>query len=183
MPFAVRRAATLLVAPSAALFLLTLFCAGARAQLLFTLSPDTQNAAPGQTVTFAGTLTNRFADRIYLNGLSGQFTNGTAGTVDTDSFFTYVPAFLESNASYTGNIFNVSLNNSATIGTTYTGVVNIEGGSLPSDLQTLATRDFNVVATTVTPAPPAGEVFAIFGAAATGFGVWRRKKERMAKTA
>lgn len=141
----------------------------AHAQLLFALTPADLTAPVGGTVTFTGTLTNRFTQRLYLNGLTGQFTQTSAGTVDATSFLNYVPEFLDSNATYSGNIFNATLSPSATAGTTYDGIVNIQGGSDPAAQQMLAFQNFTVTATSaVTPAPPAAPVFAVLGALGVG---------------
>ena len=141
----------------------------AHAQLLFTLTPPDLSVMPGGTVTFTGTLTNRFTQRLYLNGLTGQFTQTSAGTVDANSFLTYVPDYLDTNQTYTGNIFNATLSPSAVVGTAYDGIVNVQGGSDPAAQQMLAFQNFTVTATSsMTPAPPAAPVFVALSALGVG---------------
>ncbi len=148
----------------------------AHAQLLFTLTPADMTAPVGGTVTFKGTLTNRFTQRIYLNGLTGQFTQTGAATIDQNSFFTFAPEFLDPNQIYSDNLFNAMLSSSATVGTTYDGVVNIQGGSDPLAQQFLASQNLTVTATSaVTPAPPAAPVFAALGALGVGLPAIRQR--------
>ena len=157
----------------------------AHAQLLFSLTPADVTAAPGDTITFTGTLTNRFTSTIFLNGFTGGFTQSGAGTVDTSSFFNFVPESLASGATYSGNIFSATLASNAVNGTTYNGVVNIQGGSDAGAQQMLAFQNFSVTASSaVTPAPPAGEVFALLGGAGFVFGLVRQRgKKRTASAA
>ncbi len=177
-PFRAPRPARSIAAAAAPFLLLVGVCAAAapaaQAQLLLTISPDSLNATPGSTVTFSGSLKNNFTARLYLNAIS---FNGDAA-IDGDETSFFAPDFLEANATYTGNLFNVSLSGSATPGTTYQGLATIQGGSNPTEQQLLDTRPFNVNAVVVTPTPPAGAVFAVLGGVMCGADGLRRRRKR-----
>jgi hypothetical protein len=97
------------------------------AQITLSLMPNTLSAAPGATVTFAGTISNASpTDTVFLNGLAGSFSSPNL-QVDAPSFLSYAPISLAPNTSYTGNLFDVLVAGLTGAGT-YSGSVQLTGG-------------------------------------------------------
>lgn len=132
-----------------------LLAAPAHAQLNLQLTPASQAGNPGDTLTFSGTLSNSTANAVSLDGLTFSFT-GPTSKPDGTAFFNYAPLSLDPMGtidnsgnptdSYSGSIFDVTLNSDALPGT-YTGTVFITTNGYTGSQPTQA--DFAV---TVLPA-------------------------------
>lgn len=147
----------------AALALALLAPGPARAQLLFTITPGTRTGAPGDTLTYTGTLTNQSAvDTLFLTSGAGTVDNPEI-TVDELSFLGYTPPSLAPNASYSGNLFDVNIGTGSSTGD-YPGSFEILYGLAEGATNLAARQDFTVAV--VTPAPPAALVFAFGGVGA-----------------
>jgi hypothetical protein len=148
----------------------------ARAQLDFTLSSPNQSGQPGDTLTFAGTLTNTGAAALFLNG--DDFTlNGNGMTLDDSPFLTGAPLSLDANQSYTGTLFTVAIDPNASFQNA-SGTFSILGGANDTAQDTLATQPFTVA---VVP-EPGGQVLLmgslVMGVLAVGSRVRRQRPER-----
>jgi plastocyanin len=128
-------------------------CAAARADTLaINFMPSTLSAAPGQTVTFSGTITNLENATVDLNScdvnLSGPFT--TDSCVD---FLRFAPLFLgplETSAPF--DMFTATADQPFTgsFGLQYPGIFTVLGGPDSDAQEVLARANFGVI---VTPEP------------------------------
>jgi hypothetical protein len=145
--------------PAFAVLLATLAAApAAHAQLTLTLTPASQAGPAGSTFHFTGTLTNPTASEVFLNGDTPTF-NGP-GSIDDSPFLNNAPGSLmpmgstDPNTgaptdSFTGSLFDVTLDPSAAPGT-YFGTFEVQGGPTVNDQGVVASEDFSV-----TVEPPA----------------------------
>ena len=132
-----------------------LLAAPAHAQLNLDLTPASQAGNPGDTLTFSGTLSNSTAASVSLDGLTFSFT-GPTSQPDGTVFLSNAPLSLDPMGttdgsgnptdSYSGSIFDVTLNANALPGT-YIGTVFITTDGYTGSQPTQA--DFSV---TVLPA-------------------------------
>jgi hypothetical protein len=100
----------------------------ADAQINVVFLPETQTAAPGQTVTYSATITNTGASTIYLNSDNQAGFNGP-GTLDDNGFFQNFYGPLGAGQSITDKpILSVLLDSNAAYGN-YLGAFDIQGGS------------------------------------------------------
>lgn len=117
------------------LLALALLAAPAQAQLTLNFTPANQFGNPGDTLHFSGMFTNPTADTIYLNGLQSDFSGPAMS--DTSPFSTS-PTQLDPMGtigtdgtptdSYTGGVFDLTLNPDAAPGTYY-GTFAVLGGA------------------------------------------------------
>lgn len=144
---------------AAALLLLLAVSPGAHAQLTLNLSSPAQNAAPGDTLSFAGTLSNLTAGAVFLNGASFTFSGPAEGlTLDTSPFLSAAPASLPpmgDGDTYRGDFFSVFLSASALPGT-YQGTFSVLGGA-DGDVQAVVASEpfFVTVSPSSAPVPEA----------------------------
>jgi hypothetical protein len=158
----------------AVLFLL-LGVGQSQAQLLFSLSPNTQTGNPGTEVFFSGTLTNNGASNLFLNNLSFSFIGPNTGLYlsgDTNVFFSNVPGILTPSQTYTGQIFGINIDPTTPFGT-YTGTVKVLGGTDRTTLATIGSSTFRV---TVSPAPTGLLTVGLTTACGLCFGWYNRRK-------
>ena len=137
--------------PAAALLLLAPFGAHAdNLSLVFT--PSTQTVAPGGMVTFSGTITNTSNAAVFINN-DGFSELDPLLSFDDTAFVNVTPFSLAAGAKYpvsgSANLFDITLDSTATLGSSYSGVFNILGGAdaAAQDLQGLA--KFTVTAAAV----------------------------------
>ena len=107
---------------------------------------QTTTGAAGDILTFFGELTNRDpVNTVYLNGDSLDFEFAAASTDDT-GFWINAPVSLAPLAS-SGNISLFSVTLSGPLGGgLYSGSFQVLGGMQPTDMNVLATADFNISA-------------------------------------
>jgi hypothetical protein len=132
-----------------ALLTILVIAGNARAGLALTLNPAAQNAAPGRTLDFAGTLTNTSpTDKLFLNdiALSGA---DPALDLEANTFFANVPGILLPGETYNGLLFRVRLADSATASDHSASIV-IKGGSDIFAAGDLNTATFAVLSPSVT---------------------------------
>ena len=128
-----------------------LLAAPAYAQLNLVLTPASQAGNPGDTLTFSGTLSNPTTAEVSVDGASANIP-GPLSTPDTTAFVLSGPTSLkpvgsiDGTDSYSGSIFDVTINPDALPGT-YTGTVLIPTAGYTGSQPTQA--DFAV---TVLPA-------------------------------
>lgn len=117
--------------PVAALMLLAPFAAHAD-NLTLVFTPATQTVAPAGTVSFTGTITNTSTATVFINGDSFTSSDPLL-TTDDSAFLNVTPFSLAAGAKYplsgTANLFAVTLDSTATLGSSYSGVFNILGGA------------------------------------------------------
>jgi hypothetical protein len=146
--------------------------------LVLNLPNSTQSAAPGEVVTFYGSLSNAGDGAIFLNGLSAQINAVPADlTVDPDIFFSEAPLFLAAGES-SGQIPLLAV----TIQPGFTGAYGpflgslfVLGGADGDAINIVAAGEYSVV---VTPEPGSGVLISIFAAYA-----WGRKKSLLRRRA
>ena len=137
--------------PAAALLLLAPFAANAD-NLSLVLTPSTQTVAPAGTVTFSGIITNTSNTTVFVNGDSFTGLDSLLSFDDT-AFVSATPFSLAPGTKYpvsgSANLFDITLDSTATLGSSYSGVFNILGGAdaAAQDLQGLA--KFTVTAAAV----------------------------------
>jgi hypothetical protein len=134
----------------------------ARAQLIFTISPDTKSGAPGGSVTFFGTLSNTGAAELFLNGDNFSLS-GASLSLDDSPFLTNFPLSLQGGESASGDLFTVAIGPNTPAGI-YPGSFTILGGPRDTDFNGLATRNF----TLAVPEPGIG-AWLLCGGLALGF--------------
>lgn len=116
----------------------------------FTLTnPSTYVVNTGGTVTVDATVfaPSSNSGAVYLNGDSFNVT--APASLNDNDFFASFPLLLTPGASFTGDLFTLSLPANSAFGT-YLGTFTLLGGSTPSSIDTLGTANFSV---TTTPEP------------------------------
>jgi hypothetical protein len=133
--------------------LLLLYSTSAKAQFLLSYDQIDMSAAPGQTVTFSGTLTNQGSSEVFLNGDSYTFSYNDL-TLDDTPFFTYAPLSLQAGQSWHGSLFNIGVSPTASSGD-YMGDFAIIGGADGSAQDELNRQSFivSVLPSSQTPEP------------------------------
>ena len=119
----------------------------ASAALAVALSSPVQDTPGGQELIFTGTLTNTdMTSALYLNDNQFALTGSAAAylTPDTNTFFANVPGILAPGASYTGELFGVTLSSTAPPGS-YTGNVTFVGGANIFAMGSLAATAFTLI--------------------------------------
>lgn len=150
--------------------LLLLMPAFAHAQLTLTFDTPNQSGQPGDTLTFAGTLTNTSASLLFFSGDS--FTlGGTDLVLDDSPFFLEGPLSLEAGEVFTGPLFTVQIGPS-TPSQFAPGTFTILGGLNEGDQNELATSSFSVSVTA--PEPSSGLL--VLGTTLTAAFALRRRK-------
>ena len=137
--------------PAAALLLLVPFAAHAdNLSLVFT--PSTQTVAPAGTVTFSGTITNTSNTTVFVNGDSFTGLNSLLSFDDT-AFVNATPFSLAPGTKYpvsgSANLFDITLDSTATMGNSYSGIFNILGGANQSAQDIQGNAAFTVTAAAV----------------------------------
>jgi len=144
----VRRCSTLLVV---IVGLLTCGITARAGSLWFTIDVATQQAVPGDILTFFGTVSNSSESLIYLIGDSATADAGLS--VDDSPFFDNFPSFLNPGGEpLTAELFSLTVLPGTPAGS-YAGMFAILGGSYGSQ-DVLGAQDFTVnVTETVVPEP------------------------------
>jgi hypothetical protein len=129
------------------------------------LTNPTQTGNPGATLTFAATLSAPLANSaaVFLNGDSVNVSIAGA-TIDDSGFFLNFPLSLSPGAVFTETLFTVVLPANLTPGS-HNGFFEILGGSDPSALNSLASANFQINASSPVPEPGTWVLLA------TGFGL------------
>jgi PEP-CTERM motif len=146
--------------------------------LNFALIQSALSAPPGNTLTFAATVSAPITNGadIYLNGDSYYLSTLV---INDNDFFANAPFFLAPGHSSTFDIFTVRIPAGTPVAT-YPGFFEILGGASGSASNTLGNVDFSVTVTpdsvTATPEPSS---FMLLGSGLAGLaGVVRRKRSR-----
>ncbi len=148
------------------------FPLAAQAQLGFTLNPSSVTARPGSTVTFSGMLTNTGGSELFLNADVFTLSSGKL-TLDDSKFFANAPASLSSGASWSGELFDVTLDPTLPLGNLYNGTFTLQGGADGVTFNSVGSANFRINASTV-PAP-ASLLVALLGAV-PAFGLLARRR-------
>ena len=147
----------------------------AHAQLVLKLAPSAQ-VAPG-TFAFSGTLSNPTTGDLALYSDGYKFDNLAAGlSLDDSPFNTNAPTDLPAGQSYTGLLFNVSVDPTVAPGT-YGGTFSVTDGN---PLDKPASDTFSVTVPPSTPAVPEASTTVSLGLLLAlglgGIAVTRRRK-------
>jgi len=122
------------------------------AALQITLTPAVQNSAQSQTLLFTVSLTNNSGtDSLYLNDIQFSLSGNSAThlTPDSNTYFSNVPGILLPNETYSGPLFSIALDGTATPAD-YGGTVNVLGGADIFASGNLASANFAVLFPSVT---------------------------------
>lgn len=137
--------------PAAALLLLAPFAAHAD-NLSLVFIPSTQTVAPAGTITFSGTITNTSNTTVFVNGDSFTGLNSLLSFDDT-AFVSATPFSLAPGTKYpvsgSANLFDITLDGTATMGSSYSGIFNILGGANQSAQDIQGNAAFTVTAAAV----------------------------------
>ena len=144
----VRRLSTLLVV---IVGLLTCGITARAGSLSFTIDVAAQQAVPGDTLTFFGTVSNSSESLIYLMGDSATADAGLS--VDDSPFYNNFPPVLNPGEVLTKEVFSLVVSPGTSAGV-YAGMFEILGGSDGNAQDMLGAQGFTVnVAESVVPEP------------------------------
>ena len=169
----------ILTVPVLGLMLALLFAAPSSASILqlnFTLANPAQSFVPGgPIVAFIGTITapSTNSANVFLNGDSNNVDYPLL--LDDSPFFNNAPLFLTPGQSYTGELFAVTVPNTAVSGVTYNGYFEIDGGADGNAGDALASATFTLTAT-----PEPGTLILLFSGLAALAVAFRRKHRHSA---
>jgi PEP-CTERM motif len=144
--------------------------------ITLTLTNATLSVVPGGTVTFSATVAADPGNgaAVFLNGSSTDGLDPLL-SVDGSDVFNF-PASLDPGDSFTGELFTVTLDPSATVGQSYSGIFILQGGVDDQDQTTLASPGFTVNAISAASAVPEPSSFALLGTGLAGvFATFKRK--------
>ena len=117
--------------------------------LVFT--PANQTVAPSGTVTFSGIITNTSTATVFVN--NDSFNVDPLLSYDDTAFLSAGQFSLAPGASYplsgSANLFDITLDSKATLGSTYTGTFTILGGADNAAQDTQSITNFSVTAAAV----------------------------------
>lgn len=143
------------------------------ATLTVNLDFPTLAVAPGQTVTFSGTISNGFADAVDLNSLNVNLS-GSGFTVDPTPFF-FGPLTVDGNATTVNfSFFSVAVDDPFAFPSgLYSGTIDVLGGvqvgGIPDptvqNLLGQAAFEVNVLEATQVPEPASAPLLLVTGAA------------------
>lgn len=158
--------------------------AAAHAQAFtLTFAPATQNALPGFSTTFSGTITNTTAAALYINGDSVDPLASGLSVDDTPFYNTFggTPVLLGAGQTYAlTDLFTVTDINAA-IGT-YQGQYSIFGGTTPAASDQTGFQTFNVNVP-LSPVPEASTSLSFAVLLAGGAAMWAFKRRKSAAAA
>ena len=109
--------------------------------ITFSFTSSLLTTTPGQSVTFAATVTNLTSDPVFLNG--DNVSIAAPLSVDDTKFLLNFPVFLTSHQAVTAQILDVTVLPSVPVGL-YSGTFEILGGTSEFDFDSLASADFGV---------------------------------------
>jgi hypothetical protein len=152
----------------------------AKAQVLLTLTPDTEVTMSGGIVDFPGTLLNTSSDVVFLNGDAINLA-GPGFLIDDSPFLDNAPLFLTDNGSpdstYSGLLFTVDTTTEPP--GSYFGSFAITGGATGSSLDTVGSQIFEIDILPASSGVPEPKVYALaFGFGLAGAGFLRRRCAR-----
>ena len=117
--------------------------------LVFT--PATQTVAPSGTVTFSGIITNTSTATVFVN--NDSINKDPLLSYDDTAFLSITQFSLAPGAKYpvsgSANLFDITLDSTATLGSTYTGTFTILGGADNAAQDTQSITNFSVTAAAV----------------------------------
>jgi hypothetical protein len=108
------------------LLLVLFFTLCANAGLIFTLDNPAQEGLPGTNLSFTGVLTNSGGPEVFINQAIGDLVYPGL-SIDYTDFFLFIPRSLNAGESYTGEIFAVTIDPSAPVGSV-TATFEFKGG-------------------------------------------------------
>jgi len=161
--FARKRTYLFAVVVGAAAFILTPALKADTLSLV--LSPTTYNVSPGQSFTVNGTLTQSVADSLGpFNGSSISVIGLLASAFDFDSaFITFLSGSSSALTLYSGPIIDLTVSPSATIGTLFSGNVDIIANDSTTGGLTLDTGKVIYTGTVVGGTVPEPSTFFLLG--------------------
>jgi hypothetical protein len=122
------------------------FTATARADVVFTLTPNVQYGVKSNEVVFTGALSNtNLTGDIFLNDIQISFTGVATNylTARTNAFFANVPGILSPGETYSDVVFAVAISSNTPAGDFF-GTVAIAGGTNIFDATALASQPFQI---------------------------------------
>jgi hypothetical protein len=147
--------------------------------ITLTLTNSTLSVVPGGTVTFSATVSAVPSNgaAVFLNGSSTDGLDPLL-SVDGSDVFNF-PAFLDPGDSVlpAEELFTVTLDPSATVGSSYSGVFELQGGVDDQDQTVLASPGFTINAIGAASAIPEPSSFALLGTGLAGVFVTLKRKQ------
>lgn len=145
--------------------------------LLATFDLPAQTGAPGDKLTFSGTIMNNSGMDLFVNSAEiNLFGFGPNDSDLTDFIFNFTGLLPDTSSIGPADFFTVTIPNPMTAGL-YPGTLIIQGGADDAADSTLATVDFsvNVTGTTAPSAPEPGTLAITLASLAA---VWFRQRSR-----
>ena len=168
------------------LIFLSLVCGAAGWASTFSVDFDQVqlSGAPGDTLTFSGTLTNNTGATVYLNGAGLTLAGFDPSDYDASDFLFNAPLTLDDGTTSADfNFFTVSIPNGFSAGQ-YLGTLDVQGGPGSTDDSLLGSGDFAVNVTDSSAPEPGSFGLLIIGLAMLRYlgSVVRRRSGHSLKT-
>lgn len=156
-----------------------IFCFAANADSIAVVFDSVQlTGAPGDTLTFSGSLTNNDTSTDYINGVGLNLAGFDVTDYDDSDFLFDAPISLDPTVdSGSFDFFTVTIPAGFAPGI-YVGTLNVDGGTDPSDGLVIGSADFSVNVESSVPEPASFALVVLGGTSLLGVRMRRNGRNR-----